>query len=332
MEKNFQHDFENSLKALEDIQYLSEFSISPLIGQMYFYLSEMKRKMDAESIDSIRAYNQVARVLDQNCIQIVDGFFSDKTKFKEYDFIKSTQNISLKKWNLLLDIIPECLSVVSLFNYHGKVEIYLNENRLLISGHIRQDSKLEMSRKFVYVITRKLLKKKVLLTFKLEASGRTGLYHLDLKVDISHEDQLNYKVLFKLNSKQHHIISFSNVFCSYRSLLDDLQQIGSHHIIEINNDLSITHSSTVPDLNRRESANKEILHFPFLFRPVSLILPIKGHLSNDSFTRLLDQNSMNDLRSVNHVAPLTGLHEDLERKQDVSITYSSIDFFSLFNN
>jgi hypothetical protein len=322
--KSYQEDYESSLKTLEDIQYLSEFSISPLIGRAYFHLSEMKRKADALRLGQVAEFDSVSKVLDQKLEEIFSVFFSNKNKFKEFEYRKDTTKIDLQKWNLILEIVPEVLSIVSLFSYHGKIETNLNENRIHISGHIRQDSSLELNRKFIYVVTRKLLRKQVLLTFNLEESGRTGLFRLDLKVDISHDDSLVYRVLFKPNAYQQYLIGFSNIFCHYRTLVDDVKMIGEHNVVEVCNDLSVRHSISIPDLSRIESANKEILHFPFLFRPVSIILPVKGNLSTDSFSRSLDSSSMNGSTREQK-------NDEQKRKQDVSISYHTIDFFSLFN-
>ncbi|MBC7540297.1 MAG: hypothetical protein H7281_15855 [Bacteriovorax sp.] len=316
MEKrNYHSDYEMSLSTLEDIQLLSEFSMSPLIGRAYFHLSEIKRKADASSLGHVAHYDQVAKVLDEKFESIFTDFFSNKSKFKNFDYYKSTAKIDLKKWNLILEIIPEVLSIVSMFNYHGTIETRLDESRLLVSGMILEDGHLQMNRKFIYVVTRKLLKQKVLITFNLEKTARTGLFKLDLKVDISHDDSLVYKVNFKTNPKENYLVGFSNIFCHYRALLEDVKTVGEHNIIEISSDLSVKHSLGVPDLSRLESANKEILHFPFLFRPVSIILPMKGNLSTDSFTRSLSSS-----------------HDDEQkREQNVSTYYRTIDFFSLFN-
>ena len=91
----------------------------------------------------------------------------------------------------------------------------------------------------------------------------------------------------------------------------DVRQVGEHTIIEINSDLSMKHYMGIPELTRIESANKEILHFPFLFRPVSIILPVKGNLVTQAFSHSLD--------------------DEKTRKQDVSKHFRTIDFFSLFN-
>lgn len=316
MEKrNYQSDFEMSLSTLEDIQLLSEFSLSPLIGRAYFHLSEIKRKADAISLGQVAHYDMVAKVLDEKFESIFTDFFSNKAKFKSFDYDKSTAKIDLKKWNLIFEIIPEVLSVVSLFNYHGTIETKLDEGRLLISGMILEDGHLQMNRKFIYVVTRKLLRQKVLLTFALEKTARTGLFKLNLKVDISHDDSLVYKVNFKVSPKENYLVGFSNIFCHYRTLLEDVKTVGDHHVVEVGSDLSMKHYFGVPDLSRLESANKEILHFSFLFRPVSIILPLKGNLSTDSFSRNLSSS-----------------HDDEQkREQDVSTYYRTIDFFSLFN-
>ncbi len=311
---SFNDEFEKSLSTLEDIQLLSEFSLSPLIGRAYFHLSEMKRKADVNSQGQVAHYEQVSKVLDEKFESIFTNFFSNKVKFKSFEYYKSTSKIDLQKWNLILEIIPEVLSVVSLFNYHGNIETRLNEGKLQISGMILEDGHLEINRKFIYVVTRKLLHQKVLLTFNVEKTARAGLFKLDLKVDISHDDSLVYKVNFKVSQKENYFVGFSNIFCQYRAHLDDVKAVGEHNVIEVGSDLSVKDSYQVPDLSRLESANKEILHFPFLFRPVSIILPMKGNLSTEAYSRSLASSQDGQMR-----------------EQDVSTYYRTIDFFSLFN-
>ena len=310
-QKAYQEDFERGLCTLEDIQLLSEFSVSPLVGHAYFYLSEMKRKADALASGQVSHFESVSKVLDEKLTSIVGEYFGDKARFKDYHYSKNTKKIDLKKWDLILATIPELLSVVALFNYHGTTEIRFDENRLSISGLVLEDGKLELNRKFIYVITRKLLRQKVLLTFNLEKTARTGLFKLTLNADISHDDSLIYKVNFRLNQQEQYSVGFSNIFCQYRALLSDVVQLGDHTIIEIGGDLSMNTHFGIPELTRMESANKEILHFPFLFRPVSIILPMKGSLVTDTFSRSLDDEN--------------------KRKQDVSKYFRTIDFFSLFN-
>lgn len=307
---DYQTDYDKSLSTLEDIQMLSEFSVSPLVSHAYFYLSEMKRKADALSSGQVSQFDQVAMVLDEKLTSIISEFFGNKSRFKEFSYNKCTKKIDLKKWNMVLETIPELLSVVTLFNYHGGADVRFDENRFSVSGLILQDGNLERNRKLIYVLTKKLLRNKVLLTFNLESTARTGLFKLDLRADLSHDESLNYRVNFKVDD-EHYLIGFSNVFCHYRSSLEDVKMAGDHNIIEIRSDLSVHHSFGIPELTRIESANKEILHFPFLFRPLSIILPMKGNLVTTGLSRSLDDEN--------------------KRKQDVSKHFRTIDFFSLFN-
>lgn len=309
--QNYQADFEKGLSTLEDIQMLSEFTVSPLVSHAYFYLSELKRKADAISSGQVSHFDQVGKVLDEKLTSIVEGFFGNKTRFKDYAFYKNTQKIDLKKWNLILNTIPEILSLVTLFNYHGNVDVRFDVSRLLVSGLILENGNLERSRKLIYVITRKLLRKKVLLTFNLEKTASSGLFKLDLKADLSHDESLFYCVNFKVTKSEHYLVGFSNVFTQYRAHLDDLKAVGEHNVVDIGSDLSVRYCMGVPELTRLESANKEILHFPFLFRPLSIILPMKGNLVTEAFSRSLDDEN--------------------KRKQDVSKYFRTIDFFSLFN-
>jgi hypothetical protein len=303
-------DFEKSLETLEDIQLLSEFSISPLVSNAYFYLSEMKRKADLQASGQLDQFESVLNVLDEKLKWIIEDFFGNKTRFKSFDYYKTTDNITLKKWNQVLESIPEILSVVGLFNYHGQCEVRFDDNRFQVSGLILEDGRFDANRKLIYVITKKLLRNKVLLTFNLEKTARAGVFKLTLKADFSHDEKMEYRANFSVDQIDY-VIGFSNVFSQYRTELENLQEVGEHTIVEIHEDLSVHSRMGVVELTRRESDTKEILHFPFIFRPLSIILPVKGQLSFITSTKNLDDEN--------------------KRKQDVSKQFRTIDFFSLFN-
>ena len=308
---DYQDDFEKSLDALMDIQMLSEFTVSPIVSHAYFYLSEMKRKADALKTGQRGQLSNIQNVLETKMTEIFDLHFKESSRFKSYTLIKSTKNIDLNKWNQLFDTIPEILSLTTFFNYHGEVGVLFDENRIEISGLVLEDGNIETNRKLIYVITRKLLRAKVLLTFSLEKSARAGLIKLVLKADISHNENYTYRVPFKVSAKEYYIVGFSNILHRYRTQLDDVKKAGKHNIIEIDNELNVKHSFDIPELTTTESANKEILHFPFIFRPVSIILPVKGSLVTETFSKSLEDEN--------------------KRNQDVSNHFRSIDFFSLFN-
>ena len=307
---DYQSDFEMGLSTLEDIQLLSEFSLSPLIGRAYFHLSEIKRKADFINMGQVAHYEAVTKIFDEKFESIFTEYLSDKSKFLDFKYYKSTSKIDLKKWNLIFEIIPEVLSVVSLFQVSGEIKTHLNENQIRISGMIKEESILQLNRKFIYIVTRKLLRQKVLLTFNLGQSEKDGLFKLDLKVDISHDENLSYQVNFNVGPKENYLLSFSNIFFKYRVKFESVKDFGDHNIVEVTNDLEVKHYTGILDSNSLE-LSKEILHFPFLFRPVSIILPMKGNLSSDYF--------------------LQGHDDEIKGEQDVSTYYRTIDFFSLFN-
>ncbi len=311
---NYLEDYEKSLSTLEDIQLLSEFSLAPLIGRVYFHISEMKRKADAGQLSLVNPFHKVNEVLEEKFQNIISDFFSSKPKYKSFEYIKKVEKIDLKKWNAILAMIPEVLSVVSLFNFHGTVTTYLDEAQFLVSGLILEEGQVELSRKIIYSITRKLLKEKILLTFKIHKSDRTGLFKLELRADISHDEELLYKTKFNRKDQESYLIGFSNVFQNYRASIEDIAHSGEHNIIELKNDLTINHYVGIPDFESLEFSRKEILHFSFIFRPVSIILPMRGSIVKDSSLRNSSKSFVED-----------------HREHDVSKYYQTIDFFSLFN-
>jgi hypothetical protein len=87
-----------------------------------------------------------------------------------------------------------------------------------------------------------------------------------------------------------------------------IDNLEDHNIIELENDLSVRHTFGKVQGTHLKLSGKELLHFSFIFRPVSIILPMRGVLSKNSAIRTLDS-----------------------REQDVSNQFHIIDFFSLFN-
>jgi len=222
-QKDFLEDYEKSLDTLEDLQRLSEFSLSPLISRVYFHLSEMKRKAEAERLTLINPYETINKVLDEKFENIVRDYFGNRLKFKSYEYQKFIEKIDLKKWNLILEVIPEFLSIVSLFNYHGPVEIGLDSHSIKVSGLILEDGQVEHNRKFIYLLTRKLLSLKTLLVFKLNQSERTGLFKLDLKLDLSYDEDYVYQVKFHTHEFETLSIGFPNLFSTTKVVLKKLQ-------------------------------------------------------------------------------------------------------------
>jgi hypothetical protein len=306
--KNYQDDYEQSLNTLEDIQRLSEYSLAPLVSRVYYHLSEIKRKADSTQLNLVNPYEIVNKVLDEKFESILADFFNNNSKCKNYTFEKKTERLVLDKWNLILEIIPEFLSVVSLFNFLGEVNVKLDHKKILISGNVLEDGQLELGRTFIYQMTRKLLKHKVLMTYSLKKSDKSGLNRLELIADISFDNSAHYNVKFSPNPARNYLVGFSNIFSNYSLSTEEIESLETHNIIELGNDLAVTHKFGKIDSNHLKLSNKELLHFSFIFRPVSIILPMRGVLSKSSSIRSLDN-----------------------REQDVSNQFHIIDFFSLFN-
>ena len=306
--KNYQNDYEQSIKTLEDIQRLSEYSLAPLVSRVYYHLSEIKRKTDSNQLSLVNPYETVNKVLDEKFESILAEFFHNNIKCKNYTFEKKTEKLVLDKWNLILEIIPEFLSVVSLFNFMGEVGVVLDHKKILISGNVLEDGQLELGRTFIYQMTRKLIKHRVLMTFSLNKSEKSGLNRLELKADISFDKNLHYNVKFSPNPAKNYLIGFSNIFSNYSLSEMEIENLEKHNIIELENDLSVKHTFGKVDSNHLKQSGKELLHFSFIFRPVSIILPMRGVLSKNSSIKALEN-----------------------REQDVSNQFHIIDFFSLFN-
>lgn len=306
-ENNYQFDFKNALSALEDIQILSDYSLTPLISNAYFYLTELKRKADLSgksSEDKIQC-DLIEKLLKEKLSNIVYEFFGNKNKFKSYQYVDEADGLDIRKWNLVLENIPEFLTVVSMFSYHGLIDINLSNCSLKVSGVILNSSHIEISRKLIYAITRKLLRNKLILTYKLTQISSQSPYRLELNLDFSHDKSFIYKIPIdktKCGGSGELALGLADNLFRYKISKEKAIKLEEHHVFEIYSTLNTSFNIRKidgydPDINK-----KDIIHFPFIFRPFSIILPVKG--------------SLEDFRMG---------------KQDVSNNYEFVDFFSFFD-
>lgn len=306
---NYKKDYDKGLDTLMDIQQLSDQSMTKVLEQAFFYFSEIKRKADVISINNISKYESLRSTLKNHFNNILIEHFSNKKKYKGFSLVENFQELDLDSWNSLLALLPDVMGVVDLINYHGSVDINLSNSELKFSGFVLENNHLEMNRRLIYSLTRSLMNQEVLLTFKITDSEKKGLKKLEITADYSKFSSLDYCFDISENGNIFNV-KLSGIVSKYILSKKDFDKIGEHTVYEIlsNGDIE----KRVLDQAGLDYSNKEILHFSFLFRPISIILPMKGSFQNSSAIAHLD-----DVISVS--------------EQDVFKKSRKINFFSLFN-
>ncbi len=311
-------EYQKCLKALEELQFSKENEKDILLSVLYQNLLSYKFQVEnylkqRDSLDSVK------ETLQEKIDFILSNFFSNKKMFKEFEFIKTTNmELSLEQWNNLLDLLPEFLTVATFFKFHGKVKILFVKNYIVIDGLIRFDPYIESQKTIINEITKKLLKSNFLLTFNSSESERTGLSHLRLKLDCSFDPEIVYRVDMKENLGVVNLLGFPNCVANYLSNPIELSQVNQHLIIEISEEFAVKSSIGSVDIIDRVS-EKSLIHFDFLFKPVTLVLPNKGVIAKKSPLIAIGNE---DFRNYGMI--------ESERKQDVFFRFHCIDLFRLF--
>lgn len=263
-------------KALEDIQMLSSFGVGPVLSRALFHLLELKR-VALEATHNEDGYNEIKQVVLQKIHQIIEDYFSANAKFKGYHLNHVSENYSLAKLNLILNILPEVLTALSFFSFMGGVNIHLSSGRIVFSGIILEDKNIVLSRKFFYLLHQKLLHLNVLMTFNVDQQKRSGLLNFELTIDYSFDE--NYVYAIEVRDQVGQVtLAFPNIFHSYLSAKDSVLMRGQHKVVKINSDLSHQVLDSIPSTQQHGIGREEIVHLPFLFCPLSIILPVGGKL------------------------------------------------------
>ena len=118
-------------------------------------------------------------------------------------------------------------------------------------------------------------------------------------------------------------LSLSNVLDGYHISVENLRALHRHPCLEISPDLKIVRYQGIPESYKHyyfaKDFDKSIIHFPFLFRPLSLIIPKGGRLTSEVTFRP-DPCTGSELRDC---------HGGDKNYRKTSSGYN-IDIFSLF--
>ncbi len=314
MAKDLNRDFEQGMQTLEDIQALGEYSLTPLIDQAAFHFSEIHRKAEF-SFENLNSYSKVQSFLEKTIDNLITTYALREGTTHQVLIQKKYEKMSLDSWNRLLEVLPTSLNILNIFKFVGTQNIQISKEGIQVRGLIKTDETITKFREVVYRSSRKLLEQKSILTYSIEELEDQRLCWLNINVDMAHDENLSYNVDFSetLGMK----LGFSNIFKKYVINKEEASKLPRHLIIEISPDLNISKYYRIPDHYTTDSNSKEMLHFSFLFRPVSIIIPKNGLLEKRPF-------------KVNCEDTGSGL-EQQEVKNQIGYNYRYIDFFSLIN-
>jgi hypothetical protein len=270
MEK-IENSFQKSLQGLEEIQLLGGKDLTPLIANVSFHLAELKRTA-LETIDENQCFENLNNLLISHIESFFIEYIKQNNKLSQAQIYFSDKSWGNKEWNSILKIIPDMLSLMDLISFKKNVQLVQDKDVFKLRGWIGQDCSIEKKRTEIYSIFRNLLKHKTLLTYKIIETEKYDESILEIVFDLSHNENMRYEVH---GDKGFGMIGFSNVFSTYEIKDQDKNPMFKHHILEINRELELNRISYIPE---NLNTTSKVIHFPFMFQPISFIIPNAGEL------------------------------------------------------
>ena len=318
MDRQLDRHYKQGLQTLEDLYKLGGAELSPLLDRIHFHMGAIKRDA-TESIESLESFKNLKGFLESQVDRQVERLFLSSREGCQFNYSKKTDSMTLFDWERVVDLLPYSFDLMNLFKFAGNVELSFNENELALIGEVNAEFNFTSIREDVYSITRKLLSEKALLTFDVFETSNEDQYKLSLKLDYSHREDRYF--VYELGKQNDQVIAFSNSFENYKISEEIAGELSEHLCLYVDSDLNLQKLSRIPEYAFEADWKGEFIHFPFLFRPVSLIIEGKGlAMTKATFEELSAAGS----------GRLSSQGQDVEKGSKFNSLY--IDFFSVFNS
>lgn len=258
-------------KSKEQIESLLEFSdlkIDPVLIELFTRLSFIENEISDVKNNALDNFTdvQVKTFLTKEILNIFTSFFSNNI-LKNVNFVL---NESLNTQDLLkiIEILPNYLSIMPYFRFDNYPVLCIEKNLITLTGKLSVDQDLEEHREKIYIQIKKLLQQNALLTYKLSNIGN----EISL---VCHIDSKFQKYFLSCEGEDDVTLALPSVISHFET-----SEIPKHrHLcLEITDKFTLVKHQGVPEnlTLKSESSDRVIFYFPFIFRPLSLIIPIRG--------------------------------------------------------
>ncbi len=313
--ENLERDYQKGKEVLEDLRFLGDSSLAPLISRAHHHLFEIKRKAE-DNLNDPDLYGNVNDLLNHHVENMIHLYFKKNPDLSTINMNLESGNWSLLDWNRFIELIPTILAVSSQFNFSNSVAFYQVGKNFYMTGALSLESDIAEKRRSIYGLFRKLVSKRVLMTYELNSSVEEDFVLCTLKFNLSHRNDVVYYIPGGNGSILD--LAFTNLFADYT--VDDYSTLKrlKHTCLRIHPNFEVERMDAIPDNLFDENPECELLHFPFIFHPVSLIIPKQGFLK-----------SLDDYYVENEV-PGTEFNQGKNMEvQNLSRPFHYIDFFDL---
>ncbi len=268
MEKDFPSDYQKGLNALQDIVQVAGADVGPIAAHALYHFSKLRR----DSLDLKAALPSLQAFLEGGVRELVLGHLLAKFPGNQVNLCTRPGPATLAEWDRLLDCLPALLELRSFFVPSGPLTVELSPGRVVLKGNVGLDDAAKGHRARAYQLYRKLFSKRVLACYRLGSAPGKGECSLEISADLG--DDLNS--CYAVDMGNGTFLALPSSFSRY--VATDASDIAHGPCLEITDRFALINHRRFPLSNWEADGPREVLHFPFLFRPISLIIPYKGKL------------------------------------------------------
>lgn len=300
-------NFQNGIDAITDLSLLSESSVLPIINRIEHSIYQIKR-LAQKDVSSGKFFCNVSSFLHNTVKTLAKKFISNQKNVKQGFIQIDLENIDIFCWDRVLGVSNLFFNVCEKFQFMDGLDVKITEGGLSVVGVVENSDEILKFRSLIYHITKSLLQQNCVLTYSLVGDCLT------LEVDYSYDEGSVY--LLNLSEKKSLLLGLPNNLEKFKRSKEDITHLGEHLCIEIDENLGVKKYSKIPDHIYQKNSDSSVLHFCFLFRQLSLIIPKEGQVVSLEF-----------LDNMIH----TGCGNDGNQDDGKKIHFTNIDIFQLFS-
>lgn len=268
----FLKDYRHGVDALEDLHRLADPGLSPVIGRVHFHLSEIRRKAQ-QSLEDHPGLEPLKDKIKEEFKYLLEEATLTLENCHQLTILENHHTLNLMQWGRLIETVPMAIQMISLFPVVGRLEASFDSKNLVLKTRLESWHELEEIKGRVYGLSRKFFEKRVLPTFQVGEA-----HQVIFKFDFSHIEDMVYSV--DLVKKR---VNLSNIFEDYQIPVQKVDAIHNQTalILSAKGEFYFFEklNADVVKKSIQNGAKPALFHFPFLFRPLSIIIPRDGEIA-----------------------------------------------------
>lgn len=264
MNEALEGKYNQTLTALNELFEMVELKDLTKVSEVYSRVNSLKAEVEKSfKLDQHPAVKSLLeRELDGHILA-----FAEKNNSLNSVTVQVDRNQDIEAWNRNLTWAVKLLDLVTLFKPEGDFDCQMTGQRLSLRFERLGEFDVEMVRPRSYFLTRELLDNKGMLTFNVEENS--------IEFNLSWEDHQNYLWVFQDQETGMHF-ALPQIIANYEIDSENLAKKGKHLTYTFDRNFSLRETENLEFSEQKEA--ETILHFSFLFRPVSFIIPYEGQI------------------------------------------------------